>query len=137
RHGCDLCVRRRGDSGQQREDRSDRGALRGLYHSRNVIPEDFLREPCDPWRRLGLKALRPWTAKPSNREERKDKRAKIAKQDYALLTFITRSDFTGGFLRDLCETLASFAVKSSSPVDARPFNRDEQKTSETTKQDYA
>ena len=111
--------------------------MRGLDHSRNVIPEDFLREPCDPWRRLGLKALRPWTAKPSNREERKDKRAKIAKQDYALLTFITRSDVTGGFLRDLCETLASFAVKSSSPVDTRPFNREEPKTSETAKQDYA
>jgi len=43
-------------------------------------------------------------AKPFNREERKDKPAKNAKQDYALQTFTTRSDVTGGFLRDLCES---------------------------------
>src|SRR6266550_6912617 len=90
-----------------------------------------------PSRPLRLKALRLWTAKPFNREERKYKRATIAKQDYAPQTFTTRSDVTGGFLRDLCETLASFAVKSSSPVDTRPFNREEPKTSETAKQDYA
>ena len=40
-------------------------------------------------------------AKLFNREERKDKRAKTAKQDYAPQTFTTRNDVTGIFSASL------------------------------------
>src|SRR5438128_11967268 len=77
------------------------------------------------------KAFRMWTAKPFNREERKDKRAKIAKKNYAPQILTTRSDVTEGFLRDLCEPWRASAVKSFLPVDARQVSRQEKPTRPT------
>src|SRR5438094_2224977 len=105
--------------------------MRGLEHSRNGIPKDFRREPYHPPRALRSKAFRLWTAKPFNREERKDKRAKIAKKNYAPQILTTRSDVTEGFLRDLCEPWRVSAVKSFLPVDAKQFSRQEKPTRPT------